>query len=125
MQLCVPVVEDRGLASRVSGHFGSAPAFMIVDTDSNVCRVIVNNNAHHAHGMCHPLAALAGEHIDGMVVGGIGMGALMKLQAAGITVYQATRPTVGEAVTAFRSSALRPIDQDRACSGHQHHGDGR
>lgn len=31
------------------------------------------------------------------------MGALMKLQAAGITVYQATRPTVGEAITAFQS----------------------
>lgn len=120
MRLCVPVVEDRGLESRVSGHFGSAPAFMIVDTDSNVCRVVVNNNAHHAHGMCHPIAALAGERVDGIVVGGIGMGALMKLQAAGIAVYQATRPTVGEAVTAFQSGSLQPIAQDRACAGHHH-----
>ena len=117
MQLCVPVVEDRGLESRVSGHF---------DRRWSRCpRVIVNNNAHHAHGMCHPIAALAGERVDGMVVGGIGMGALMKLQAAGITVYQATRPTVREAVTAFQSGALQPIDQDRACAGHHHHGGGR
>ncbi len=125
MQLCVPVLDDKGLESRVCAHFGSAPAFMIVDTDANACRLIVNNNAHHAHGMCQPLAALAGESVDGIIVGGIGMGALMKLQAAGITVYRAVHPTVGEAVAAFKTGSLRPVGQDEACAAHHgHHPDG-
>lgn len=118
MQICVPVLEDRGLESRVSAHFGSAPGFMIVDTESGACRAIVNGNQHHAHGMCQPLAALAGEHVDGIVVGGIGMGALMKLQAAGITVYRCTYEKVGEALAAFTAGTLEPLGHDQACAGH-------
>ena len=121
MQLCVPVLDDQGLDSRVCAHFGSAPAFMIVDTESGACRTIVNNNAHHAHGMCQPLAALAGEAVDGIIVGGIGMGALMKLQAAGIAVYRAVHPTVGETIAAFKEGSLRPVGQDEACAGHHGH----
>jgi predicted Fe-Mo cluster-binding NifX family protein len=122
MELCVPVIDNNGAASLVCEHFGSAPAFMIVDTDSGATRVIANGNAHHAHGMCQPLAALAGESVDGIIVGGIGMGALMKLQAAGITVYRAMHPTVAETVEAFKKGLLQPIGQDGACAhhGHQH-----
>jgi len=121
MQLCVPVLEDQGLDSRVSAHFGSAPAFMIVDTDSGACRVIANNNSHHAHGMCQPLAVLAGESVDGIIVGGIGMGALMKLQAAGIEVFRAVHPTVAETIAAFKEGALQRVGQDGACAGHHGH----
>ncbi len=121
MQLCVPVLDDHGLDSRVCAHFGSAPAFMMVDTDSGACRLIANRNSHHAHGMCQPLAALAGETVDGMIVGGIGMGALMKLQAAGITVYRAVHATVGETMAAFKENALLPVAPGEACAGHHGH----
>jgi predicted Fe-Mo cluster-binding NifX family protein len=121
MQICIPVLEDRGIDSHVSAHFGSAPAFMIVDTESGNRRVIGNRNQHHAHGMCQPLAALAGETVDGIVVGGIGMGALMKLQAAGITVFRAVHPTVGETLAAFTAGSLQPVAQNEACAGHHGH----
>ena len=121
MQICIPVLEDRGLDSRVSGHFGSAPAFMIVETDSGDCRVVGDNNQHHAHGMCQPLAALAGETVDAIIVGGIGMGALMKLHAAGIAVFRAAHPTVAETVAAFRDGRLQPVGQDGACAAHHGH----
>ena len=123
MQICIPVVEDRGLESRVSAHFGSAPGFMIVDTESGNARLIGNSNQHHAHGMCQPLAALAGETVEGIVVGGIGMGALMKLQAAGITVYRAEHPTVGETLAAYTAGSLQPLGHDQACGGHHGHHD--
>ena len=32
MKVCVPVTHDQGLQSPVSGHFGSAPLFVLVDT---------------------------------------------------------------------------------------------
>lgn len=121
MQICIPVLDNQGLNSQVCAHFGSAPGFMIVDTETSHCRLIGNTNEHHAHGMCQPLAALAGETVDGIVVGGIGMGALMKLQAAGITVYRAMHPTVGETLAAFTAGSLAPVDQNEACAGHGHH----
>ncbi len=121
MQICIPVLDDQGLNSRVCGHFGSAPAFLIVDTESGGHRLIVNQNQHHAHGMCQPLSALAGQSVDGIVVGGIGMGALMKLRSAGIDVFRAVHETVGETVAAFTAGTLRPVDDEHACAGHQTH----
>jgi predicted Fe-Mo cluster-binding NifX family protein len=121
VQLCIPVIEDRGLESRVSGHFGSAPGFMIVDTDSGQRELVTNTNAHHAHGMCQPLAALAGHAVDAVVVGGIGGGALMRLRSAGIVVYRASRPTVGELVAALAAGTLEEVGLEGACASHHGH----
>jgi predicted Fe-Mo cluster-binding NifX family protein len=121
MNICIPVNADEGLASPVCAHFGSAPFFMIVDTENGACRAIPNRNLHHAHGMCQPLAAIAGEDIGAIVVGGIGMGALGKLMAAGLDVYRAEQPTVGQTIEAFNGGTLRAMDPATACG---HHGQG-
>jgi len=120
MNICIPVNEDKGIQSEVCAHFGSAPAFMIVDIDSGSCRAVANHNQHHGHGMCMPLQSLQGEKIDGMVVGGIGMGALNKLNAAGIRVYISDHGTVAETLAAFKAGALRPMQPDMACANHGH-----
>jgi predicted Fe-Mo cluster-binding NifX family protein len=120
MNICIHVEEDQGLSSPVCAHFGSAPLFMIVDTDNGACRAIPNANQHHGHGRCVPLEALRGETIDGMVVGGIGMGALNKLIAAGIQAFLSGQSTVEETVTAYLTGTLRPVTAETACG--QHHG---
>jgi predicted Fe-Mo cluster-binding NifX family protein len=122
MNICIPVEADEGLESPVCAHFGSAPAFMIVDVDTGSCRAIANGNPHHGHGMCMPLQSLAGEQIDGMVVGGIGMGALGKLNAARIEVYVAEQATVGEVVAAFKAGTLKVMQPGMACAHHGHGG---
>jgi len=70
--------------------------------------------------MCTPLAALQGEILDGIVVGGIGMGALNKLMAAGISVFRAEHPTVSTTVAAFKAGSLMPMQPGMACGGHSH-----
>jgi predicted Fe-Mo cluster-binding NifX family protein len=120
MNICIPVNEDKGLNSPVCAHFGSAPFFLIVDSESGQCRAISNRNQHHAHGMCQPLNAIAGEQVDSIVVGGIGMGALTKLMASGIKVFLAEHPTVQQTVAAFKAGKLSLVSLDRACSGHGH-----
>ena len=121
MNICVPIDTDNGIGSPVCAHFGAAPAFMIVDTDSGSCRAIVNTNQHHGHGMCAPLQSLQGERIDGMVVGGIGMGALNKLKAANVRVYVSEHATVAEVVAAFKAGTLKLMQPGMACA---HHGQG-
>jgi predicted Fe-Mo cluster-binding NifX family protein len=121
MNICIPVTKSIGLESPVSAHFGSAQAFVIVDTESGACRGIENRDAHHAHGMCRPLASLGAENIHAVVVGGIGAGALTKLQAAGLEVFLADLPTVGDTVAAFREGKLPRATLASACA---HHGDG-
>jgi len=125
MNICVPVTEDIGIDSPVCGHFGSAPGFIVVDTESGACKSIRNMNLHHQHGMCQPLLSLAGHQIDGIVVGGIGAGALNKLLAGGIRVYLAQQPTVRDAIDAFKAGTLMEVDPSMACGGHGHgHGNG-
>ena len=122
MNICIPVNEDQGFRSPVCAHFGSAPLFMIVDTESGICRAITNANQHHGHGMCTPLAALSGESIDAMAVGGIGAGAMHKLIASGIKVFLSEWSTVEETITAYKAGTLRPVTPETACG--QHHGHG-
>ncbi|MBI5489622.1 MAG: NifB/NifX family molybdenum-iron cluster-binding protein [Deltaproteobacteria bacterium] len=121
MNICVPVTEDKGLESPISEHFGSAPLFVVCDTEGGTVRALTNRNQVHAHGMCQPLLSLQGEQIDGIVVGGIGMGAMMKFQAAGIRVFLTGPGTVGEAVSAWRAGTLREATPAMACG---HHGQG-
>ena len=44
--------------------------------------------------------------VDAIAVGGIGMGALMKLQGQGIRVYRAVRGTVGQNVSLILNSEV-------------------
>lgn len=120
MNLCIPVTRNLGLKSPVSAHFGSAPLFLVVDTATGSCREIPNRNEHHAHGMCQPLESLAGERFDGIVVGGIGQGALGKLRATGVRVFRANAGTAEDAVAAFTSGALQEVTPASACAGHAH-----
>jgi len=120
MNICIPVEADNGLQSPVCAHFGSAPTFIIVDTDTGGCRAIVNGNQHQGHGMCAPLQSLQGEPIDAMVVGGIGMGALNKLGAAKIAVYLSQHATVDQVLAAFKAGSLQRMQPGMACAGHGH-----
>jgi predicted Fe-Mo cluster-binding NifX family protein len=87
MKIGFAVQDNHGVGSRVYDHFGSAPAFVIVDTEGNDVLSIDNRDLNHVHGACNPVMALDGKSVDAMVVGGIGAGALTKLNALGIKVY--------------------------------------
>ena len=120
MNICIPVDDDRGLESPLCAHFGSAPAFMIVDTESQSCRAIPNRDQGHAHGQCMPLAWLQRERIDGAVVGGIGRGALQKLNAANVRVFLSEHATVAEAIAAWKAGTLKLVQPSMACAHHGH-----
>ncbi|PNU20997.1 diguanylate cyclase [Geothermobacter hydrogeniphilus] len=125
MKICFPVVENQGLESEVYGHFGSAPQFIVVDTRSREIRALNNSDQHHAHGACQPLKALGGQDVDAIVVGGIGAGALMGLNRAGLTVYQAQGVTIADNITCLAEDELPVLTPDRTCGGHGHgHGGG-
>lgn len=121
MRLCIPVENNNGKESRIFGHFGSAPYFALYDTDSEALEILQNDNAHHAHGMCHPLGALTGQKIDAVVCAGMGARALERLAAAGVTAYQAAAGTVDEAIRLFKEGTLPKLSPEGACQGHGCH----
>jgi len=121
MKIAIPVADYRALESPVYGHFGSAPVFALVDTDTMAIEPVSNRDHGHVHGACSPLKALAGAKPDAVVVGGIGGGALMGLRAAGIKVYRCTEGTVADAVRLLKDNKLEEIDEQGVCGGHTCH----
>jgi predicted Fe-Mo cluster-binding NifX family protein len=119
MKIGFPVASDEGMESAVFGHFGSAPAFVVVDTEKNEVRTIRNQDLHHMHGACNPIRALDGQMLDLLVVGGIGAGALQKLNALGIRVYGAGARTVKENLQMFKEKTLQELTLDHSCKAHQ------
>lgn len=81
-----------------------------MDTDSGAIEEIKNGAEHHAHGMCQPLKALGGRRVEAITVGGIGDGALKKLQAQGVRVSRATEGTVGQNVEFAKRNMLPEFD---------------
>jgi predicted Fe-Mo cluster-binding NifX family protein len=118
MKVGFAVQLNEGLESTVYGHFGSAPAFIIVDTDLKQVSAVDNNNAHHVHGACNPIMALGGNSIDAMVVGGIGPGAITKLNAMGVKVYRASAPTVNENIALLGANQLQELSMNDSCQQH-------
>jgi ArsR family transcriptional regulator len=118
MKLCFPVESNKGLKSVVYGHFGSAPMFIVYDTETSAIDTVSNQDLSHEHGMCSPLKALNGKLIDAIVVGGIGAGAINKLNSMGIKVYKAGDNSIQSNISLFQSNSLSELTINNACNNH-------
>jgi predicted Fe-Mo cluster-binding NifX family protein len=121
MRICIPTENQDGLKSKVYGHFGSAPYFIIYDTEKEVAEVVDNKNAHHSHGMCQPIGVLGTLSIDVVVCQGMGMRAVQKLNEANIKTYKALGNTGAEIVERYKDSTLEEITVQNACAQHTCH----
>ncbi len=115
MKLCFPVAQNTGLDSPVYGHFGSAPLFVVVDTETRELQEINNRDLDHRHGGCSPVKALGRGTADAVVVGGIGGGALNGLRRAGYQVLLAQGATIAENLASL--DRLTPVEA-QLCAGH-------
>jgi predicted Fe-Mo cluster-binding NifX family protein len=121
MKLCFPVEQNDGLASSVYSHFGSAPAFLIFDTNSKEEIIIDNSNKDHVHGACNPIQTIGGSNVDAIIVGGIGGGAISKLNANNIKVFQSVQGSVQLNIDLFNTALLRELTIKDACTHHNQH----
>ena len=121
MKVCFPVLKDDGADSMVYGHFGSAPAFIIVDTDADEAdaATVNNNDMHHEHGSCNPFMAMGGSPVDAVVVAGIGAGALRKLNTEGVRVYRSQEVTVKGNLALLTQNRLPELTMDNTCGDNQ------
>jgi predicted Fe-Mo cluster-binding NifX family protein len=119
MRICLPTETGQGWEAALYGHFGSAPFFTLVDTETGAVEVHDNGGRVHAHGACHPVGALEGSGVQAVVCGGMGLRALQKLEEAGITVFRSDAPTVHEAVRMIREGRAEKLTAEGACAHHK------
>ena len=118
MKVAFAVQADEGIKSKVFNHFGSAPVFVIADAVTGEVTSVNNQDMHHVHGACNPIKAIDGRKVDAVVVGGIGAGAMSKLNAMGIRVFGSAAATVAENLDLLNSGNLRELMVMHACAGH-------
>jgi predicted Fe-Mo cluster-binding NifX family protein len=118
MKICFPVTKNEGFDSAVYNHFGSAPVFVVVDTVANDVSSIDNKDQHHTHGSCNPMKALDGKMVDAIVVGGIGAGALTRLNQLGIRVHRAQGATIRDNIALLTENKLPVLTLQGCCGGH-------
>ena len=125
MKICFPVVKNDGLESTVCEHFGSAPMYLLVDSQTGEIKEQSNRDKGHTHGNCQPLKAIAGLSVDAIVVGGIGRGALNGLNQSGLKVFQAHSGTIADNLAQMAAEQLKELTSNDVCGGHTNsHGHG-
>ncbi|GAB6169848.1 hypothetical protein JCM1393_23080 [Clostridium carnis] len=116
MKICFPVKENNGVKSIPYGHFGTAPLFLIFNLESNEVNTIGNGDLGHEHGKCQPIKALSGEVIDAVVVGGIGQGAITKLNSMGVKVFKAVEGTIEDNLNLYKNGELKEFSSNHKCN---------
>ncbi|UCH83263.1 MAG: NifB/NifX family molybdenum-iron cluster-binding protein [Candidatus Latescibacterota bacterium] len=118
MKICIPTMDSNGLESRTHGHFGSAPFFAVVDTDTGNVDIEANAGRRHRHGQCDPASHVDTLNVDAVVCHGMGKRALASLHRGNIDVLIASGETVGDILAEARGGTLQRLTVKEACGGH-------
>lgn len=104
---------------QVFGHFGHTAAFKVYEVQEGkvLSSQVVQTNGS-GHGALAGMLADLGIHL--LICGGIGGGARMALNEAGIVIYGGVEGDADEAVELFLAGSLR-FDPNATCS--HHHGE--
>jgi predicted Fe-Mo cluster-binding NifX family protein len=128
MKLLIPTENDLGLSAQAADHFGRAPYFTLVDTETGDVRTFRNAAAGHGHahghggGVCRILDQTDLPPFDAIVCREIGRGALTALQEDGIRVWTSREYRVSEIANAVKGGSATPLSPADVCSGE---GEGR
>lgn len=128
MRLCIPTEDDAGLTARISGHFGAARWFTLIDSETGTTRSVANREHGHRPGSCDAADSISGLGAEAVVCVGMGRRAFASMRRAGLPVYVTQSSTVGDAVAEFEMDILSPLLDEEACSGgrglgaHHRHG---
>jgi predicted Fe-Mo cluster-binding NifX family protein len=133
MRIGIPILEDQGLNSQVSGHFGQAPYFMIVDIKSEIPKKgiirdqdiisqgndlsVIPNSTEHACGSL--VEVLIENKVEILLIEGIGGRPFELLKQNNIKMYTGAFGTVKEVLRDFYNHML-PELQSASCEHHSH-----
>jgi len=114
MRIVVPVLAEGDLNTQLSGHFGRAPYFAVVDIDEdgNVSdqRTIANTSEHFG-GVGHPPDRILQLKPDALITYGMGPRALSIFQNARVAVLRTNAKTVKKVVTAYNNDELEELTE--------------
>jgi predicted Fe-Mo cluster-binding NifX family protein len=119
MKICVPTNGSDGMKDTVCEHFGRAPTFTVVDTESGKVNVLPNTSEHMG-GVGKPPEQIAGTGAEVMICSGLGPRAVQMFESYGIRVYLGASGSVKNAIDLWKTGKLVEATQENACKEHRH-----
>lgn len=120
MKVCVPTRDNNGMEGIIEQHFGKAPTYTILDTDSGEVSVIPNTSEHMG-GVDLPPEFLYKNGIEVMLCAGLGYRAVKMFESYGIDVFVGAGGTVQDAIEAWKAGRLNSASAENTCADHGHH----
>jgi predicted Fe-Mo cluster-binding NifX family protein len=133
MRIGIPILEDQGLNSQISGHFGQAPYFMIVEVNMNpqkkgvirdqdidslgVALSVIPSLTEHACGSL--VDVLLKNKVEILLVEGIGGRPFELFKQNNVKIFTGAFGSVKEIVRDFLNHML-PELQSASCEHHSH-----
>ena len=113
-RIVIPVVDNSGLNSRLSEHFGRAPFFMVVEINSKgeiLSVEAIPNTSEHFGGFGRPPDRILQLKPTAVVTYGMGPRALNIFQQARVAVLRANAASVREIIEAYKRNELEELTE--------------
>ncbi len=117
LKICIPTRDDNGIEGPVEQHFGKAPTYTIMDTETEDIQVIPNKS-NHMGGVDLPPEYLHKNGVETMLCSGIGYKALNMFESYGVQVFVGAKGTVRETLVAWEKGLLKRATVENTCAGH-------
>lgn len=114
VRVVIPVWDEKGMDALLSGHFGRAPFFAVIDINEKgevVGLKTIPNVSEHFGGTGHPPHRILQLNPDAVITYGMGPRGLSIFQNARVAVLRATANTVKEVVDAYNKDELEEITE--------------
>ncbi|AXV38713.1 MAG: dinitrogenase iron-molybdenum cofactor biosynthesis protein [Methanobacterium sp. BRmetb2] len=115
--ICIPTLQNQGLSSEISMHFGKSPFFTFLKMENNEIKNVetVESRGRHTGGAITPAEIILNHNADVLVCGNLGSKAVNMLKNSGLKVYSGASGTVKEAVEKYLAGELSTAD-DNSCT---------
>lgn len=123
VKIVIPIEEFTGEKSQISGHFGRAPVFAVIElSKEKEVRSLnpVENVGEHFGGRGRASALIVDLKPDVLIVKGMGRRAISLFQDLGINVFSGDVRTIREAIDAYLNNKLLPLTEPCGESRHRH-----
>jgi predicted Fe-Mo cluster-binding NifX family protein len=114
MKIVIPVLDESGLNAQLSGHFGRAPYFAVVDLDEDgrvSDQTTIANVSEHFGGVGRPPDRILQLKPSALITYGMGPRALSIFQNAKVAVLRTNAKTVREVVAAYNNDELEELTE--------------
>jgi len=119
MKISIPTIDENGLDGIVEQHFGKAPTYTIIDSETEEV-IVISNDSEHTGGVGLPPEYLHKNGVDIMLCGGLGFKAVRMFESYGIKVFVGAGGTVKDTFEAWKAGKLQNANAENSCSEHGH-----